>query len=167
MDGTQILALKVEYACCLDRQGEHLAVETSSIAVFAGEKPDREPLLRYEYVRDPQGTIPAAHIHVHAHRDAFTAAMVRSGKATTRGAERASSTGVPSIKEIHFPVGGHRFRPSLEDVLEILIDEFGIDSPVDFRQKLRAGRRDWRRIQTKAVVRDDPESAIEVLTALG
>jgi|SRR5690625_4031462 len=167
VNGVQILALKVEYHCCLDRHGRYLAVETSSIEVFAGEKPDREPLFRYEYVRDPVGAVPAAHIHIHAHRDAFTAAMVRSGKATRRGSRRANNTGVPSMSEIHFPVGGSRFRPSLEDVLEMLIDEFGVDSPSDFRENLRKGRIDWRQIQLKAAVRDDPASAVEALKALG
>lgn len=71
------------------------------------------------------------------------------------------------MREIHFPVGGHRFRPSLEDVLEMLSDEFGVDSPGDFRNKLRKGRTEWRQIQTKAVVRDDPDSAVEVLNTLG
>jgi len=167
VNGVQILALKVEYRCCLDGHGKYLAVETSTISVYAGEKPDREPLFRYEYVRSPQGTSPAAHIHVHAHRDAFTAAMVRSGKATRRGNRRANNTGVPSMSEIHFPVGGSRFRPSLEDVLEMLIDEFGVDSPSDFREKLRRGRTEWRQIQLKAATRDDPESAIEALRSLG
>lgn len=71
------------------------------------------------------------------------------------------------MSEIHFPVGGSRFRPSLEDVLEMLIDEFGVDSPSDFRENLRKGRIDWRQIQLKAAVRDDPASAVEALKALG
>lgn len=167
MDGAPLFSLKVRYDCCLDGQGQHLAVEDSSIRVFAGEKASGEPLFRYEYQRSPIGHVPAAHIHIHAHRDAFTASMVRTGKATKRGNRRANSTGVPRLSELHFPVGGHRFRPSLEDVLEMLIEEFGIDSPEGFRHSLKAGRRDWRQIQTKAAVRDDPESAIDALEALG
>lgn len=93
--------------------------------------------------------------------------MVRAGKATKRGSRRASDTNVPAMSELHFPVGGHRFRPSLEDILEMLIDEFGIDHHREARSALQAGREAWRRIQTRVAVRDDPESAIDALKALG
>lgn len=158
-----LIHLKVEYWCCLDGVGKHMAIEKSKIAVYAGPA---EPLFRYEYVRDAQ-QIPAAHLQLHAHRDAFTALMVRAGKGTKRGARRADSTRVQAISELHFPVGGHRFRPSLEDILEMLIDEFGVDDAATAKAALAEGRMQWRRTQTKAAVRDDPESAIEVLESLG
>lgn len=162
-----LLSLKIQYRCCLDGRSRFLAVEKSSISVFAGAKSSGEPLFRYEYEREASGTIPAAHIHFHTHRDAFTATMVRAGRSTKRGNRRANSMDIPTMSELHFPVGGHRFRPSLEDVLEMLIEEFGIDRSDGFRQNLRAGRKAWRQIQTKAVVRDDPASAIEALKDLG
>lgn len=165
--GAPLLSLKIKFDCCLDGQDKYLAVEKSTIKVYAGSKASGEPLFRYEYERYPVGNIPVAHIHFHAHRDAFTAAMVRAGKTTTRGSRRAKNNGVPTMSELHFPVGGHRFRPSLEDVLEMLIEEFGIDHSDDFRVALRRGRKDWRSKQTKAVVRDDPHSAIEALEAMG
>jgi len=164
---TPLLSLKVKFDCRLDGQNTFLAVEKSSIKVYGGAKASGEPLFRYEYEREPVGNIPGAHIHVHAHRDAFTASMVRAGKATTRGLRRANNTDVPTMSELHFPVGGHRFRPSLEDVLEMLIEEFGIDHTEEFRTVLREGRRDWRTKQTKAAVRDDPHSAIEALERMG
>lgn len=167
VDRTPILSLKVHFDCRLDGRERYLAVDESSIIVYAGAKASGEPLFRYEYIRQPQGHAPAAHIHIHAHRDAFTAAMVRAGEATKRGRRRANNTGVPRMSELHFPVGGHRFRPSIEDILEMLIDEFGINSPDDFRSELRKGRVTWRQIQTKAVVRDNPEAAIQALNALG
>lgn len=108
-----------------------------------------------------------AHIHVHAHRDAFTASMVRTGKSTRRSSRRANDAGVPALSELHFPVGGHRFRPSLEDILVMLIEEFGIDHSDDFHKVLQEGGREWRKKQTKAAVRDNPQSAIEVLESMG
>lgn len=158
-----LIRLKVDYWCCLDGVGKHMAIEKSKIAVHAGSS---EPLFRYEYVRDAN-QIPAAHLQLHAHRDALTALMVRAGKGTKRGARRADSTGVQAISELHFPVGGLRFRPSLEDILEMLIDEFGVDGAVKAKEGLADSRMRWRRTQTKAAVRDDPESAIEVLESLG
>ncbi|MFC0247381.1 hypothetical protein ACFFIO_02585 [Citricoccus parietis] len=71
------------------------------------------------------------------------------------------------MQELHFPMGGHRFRPALEDVLEMLIDEFGIDNDQNAREALKRGRLVWRQTQTKSAVRDDPESAVEVLRGLG
>lgn len=167
VNGTPLLSLKIKFDCCLDDQNKYLAIEQSTIKVYAGAKAAGEPLFRYEYERFPVGKIPAAHIHFHAHRDAFTAAMVRAGKATRRGSKRANTTEVPKMSELHFPVGGHRFRPSLEDILEMLIEEFGISHEDDFRVALRAGRKHWRRKQVRAVVRDDPYSAIEALESMG
>jgi hypothetical protein len=71
------------------------------------------------------------------------------------------------MQDVHFPVGGPRFRPCLEDVLEMLIDEFGIDNAKESSNALARGRQKWRRIQTRTVVRDDPESAVTELKSLG
>ncbi|GAA2004197.1 hypothetical protein [Brevibacterium samyangense] len=166
VNGDPLLTLLVSYECCLDGAEQYLAVEKSEVRVFAGAKTSREPLFRYEYDRKAT-RVPAAHIQIHAHRDAFTATMIRAGMSTPRGTRRARSNEVPSVSELHFPVGGHRFRPGLEDVLEMLIDEFGIDGASEARKALRAKRVEWRRKQTRSAVRDDPESAVEVLRSLG
>lgn len=77
------------------------------------------------------------------------------------------SDAVPSIQDVHFPMGGHRFRPCLEDVLHMLIEEFGIDRQSETFQALEEGRIAWRRKQARSVVRDDPESAVNALRQLG
>lgn len=166
VNGKTLLSLTVEFRCCLDSSGRFLAIKSSKIHVFAGNKADRTPLFRYEYVRDPEG-VPAAHIHVHAHRDAFTATMVRSGKQTKRGKRRADPENFPALSELHFPVGGHRFRPCLEDVLEMLIDEFGVDHTAESRRLLKEGRARWRKIQQQAAIRDDLQNAIDYLEQEG
>lgn len=71
------------------------------------------------------------------------------------------------MHELHFPLGGHRFRPCLEDVLQMLVEEFGIDTADGALDALAAGREKWRRHQTGAVVRDAPEEAVRVLRELG
>jgi len=167
VNGTPLLSLKIKFDCRLDDEKKFLAIDKSSIKVFGGSKAAGEPLFRYEYEREPIGNIPVAHIHVHAHRDAFTASMVRAGITTTRALRRARNTDVPTLSELHFPVGGHRFRPILEDVLEMLIEEFGIDHAEGFRAALQDGRREWRMKQTKAAVRDDPDSAVAMLKDMG
>ena len=71
------------------------------------------------------------------------------------------------MQDLHFPVGGHRFRPALEDVLEMLIDEFGVDKSGDTLERLQAARVRWRRTQTRAAARDAPGAAAESLRAMG
>lgn len=167
VDGAAILTLKASYDCTLDGVGQYLAVDGSKVAVHAGAMADREPLFRYEYIRNVQSDIPSAHIQIHAHRDAITYVMARAGEGTRRGKDRQQSSSVPKIAELHFPLGGHRFRPCLEDILEMLVTELGVDCTDDGRGALRRGREDWRRSQTRAVVRDAPAEAISVLRALG
>lgn len=160
-----LITLKVRFQCRWSDAGEFLTVDSSSISAFAGTS-DRQPIFRYEYERGAR-TVPAAHLHVHAHRDAFTYTMAKAGMSTARGERRANSDQVPSLQEIHFPLGGHRFRPSLEDVLEMLIDEFGVDHDESAREKLAQGRARWRLVQTRAAVRDAPATAADTLRDLG
>lgn len=160
-----LITLKVRYQCRWSDAGRFLTVDSSSISAFAGTS-DRQPIFRYEYERGAR-TVPAAHLHVHAHRDAFTYTMTKAGVSTARSERRAAGDQVPSLQEIHFPLGGHRFRPALEDVLEMLIDEFGVDHDGLARTKLAEGRKRWRLVQTRAAVRDAPEEAAETLRDLG
>ena len=164
--GHPLLNLKVLYLCSLDHAGRYLAVEQSEIVVRA--EGDAEPLLRFDYMRSPRSDdVPRAHIQVHAHRDAFGYLMGKAGTSTTRGRRRAKMTGTPKLSDLHLPVGGPRFRPCLEDVLEVLVHEFGIDSTAEGIDALRRGREQWRRRQVATVVRDAPEDAAQSLRDLG
>lgn len=150
----------------LDHRGEFLAVETSSFAVLALAG-GSEPLFRIEFVRAPDAGIPSAHVHVHAHRDAFTHVVDRCGDKTARARRRRRSIdsggSVPKIVELHFPLGGPRFRPCLEDLMQMLIDELGVDAEPGAAEALAAGRVRWRTMQLAASVRDSPETAAKVL----
>jgi hypothetical protein len=166
--GQPLLTLTVSYKCCLDGADRYLAIDSSEIKVFSGTKAQGEPLFRFDYERQPSSPdIPAAHIQIHAHRDAITFVMASAGTGSRRGKRRAGRAKVPRLSELHFPVGGHRFRPCLEDVLDMLATELGVDCSEPGREALRAGREDWRRLQARAVVRDAPGAAAEVLTSLG
>ncbi len=124
-------------------------------------------MFRYEYVRDPGRDHPGAHLQIHAHRDGISHAMSRVGSSTRRARRRASSGDVPRMSELHFPVGGPRFRPCLEDVLGMLVSEFGVDCDDEGRETLASAREVWRRQQVRTVVRDAPTEAIASLVALG
>lgn len=163
--GEHRLDLKLKYHCCWDRSGGFLAIQESWAHVTAVGK-DRTPLFRFEYVRDVHQDVPCAHLQVHAHRDEVTFLMLKSQ--TGRPAERRRHADrVPRFAEIHFPLGGHRFRPCLEDLLHMLVVEFGIDRKSTWRAATEEGREEWRRLQLKAAVRDAPEDAAAALRLLG
>lgn len=164
VDASPLVTLKVEYRCCLDTAGHYMAVDSSQFEVRHAD--EREPLFRIEYNRS-SGWVPSSHFHVHAHRDAATFLMARTGRNSPKGRSRASSTKPPKLQDLHFPLGGHRFRPCLEDVLTMLVNEFGVDSPEGAVEALEDGRAEWRRNQTRAAVRDSPSVSASVLRSLG
>lgn len=67
---------------------------------------------------------------------------------------------------MHFPVGGPRFRPCLEDILAMTHEEFGIDTARGWQKVVNEGRERWRLIQLTSAVRDCPEEAARVLREL-
>ena len=67
------------------------------------------------------------------------------------------------LSKLHLPVGGARMRPCLEDLLQLLVEEFLFDAMPGALQAIENGRVKWRRRQLAAMVRDDPEEAVRVL----
>jgi hypothetical protein len=169
IDGVPRLLLRVEFWCVWDHAETYLAVDEAKIKILSID--DKEPLFRYEYLRAPTAGQPCAHMQVHAHRDAVTFLMTLSGDGSPRGRRRRAAVhrqgSQPRMAELHFPLGGHRFRPCLEDILEMLLDEFGVDAPAGAKEALCRGRERWRTDQLAAAVRDSPSTAARVLTDLG
>lgn len=163
------LALEVNYRCELDGAGRYLKVLNSKVAVYAGSRPKGDPLFRYEYVHDQGDGLPAGHLHVHAHRDQFTRVMTLAAVSgvSRRQAAPDSELEAARMSRIHFPTGGHRFRPTIEDVLQMIEEEFGAKPGPTWRGVLRTNRVQWRRHQTGAAVRDCPSEAVRVLEELG
>lgn len=164
VEGQPLLRLRVDYRCTWDHAQRFLAVEKSGVAVFASEV--QEPLFRYEYVRAGPPDLPGAHVQVHGHRDALTYVMAMCGEASPRSRRRGKQVALglpPRMSDLHLPVGGPRFRPCLEDVLEMLVSELGVDAPPGALVALGDGRQQWRRDQLAAAVRDSPETAARAL----
>lgn len=165
IEDTALLTLTIDINCFWDSRETYLAVETSSFKVFAGRQAG-EPLFHYDYLRQPTSPdIPCAHLQVAAHRDEFTYAMAYGGTASRRARKRGEQPPgkAPRISAVHFPLGGPRFRPCLEDVLAMIREEFGIDTAADWKTVINEGRAAWRRMQVAAAVRDCPEEAARVL----
>lgn len=168
-DTGPILRLEVSFGCVWDSAGQYLAVEQSRIAVFA--EGGTNPLFRYEFSRNLESpNLPSAHIHFHGTHSELERAMANCGSSTPRAKRRLSGKKL-QLSTLHFPVGGARFRPCLEDVLQMLIEEFGVKtyggSVKSAIEHLSVAREQWRRDQVKTCVRDSPEDAALVLRALG
>lgn len=168
VDGRPLLRLSYKFRCTCDNPVSELQVEESNIALRAEN--DAEPLLHYDYVRSARGNVPAAHINVHASSDSATRAMLACGmKAQGRNRRRDfMERGVfPTFSSLHLPVGGDRMRPGLEDVLQMAVCEFGIDTADGWLEAIESSREAYRTTQLRAFVREFPDVAFEELRAAG
>lgn len=162
------LQLEIDYELVLGEKSRMPTVHSSSFTLrpFA----QRRPLLTLDYEREARSNTPAAHYNFHFEHDRIIDELLRTG-AGRRGAIHRRTVrrgGTPRLAELHFPLGGHRFRPCLEDLIEHIWVEFGIDVHTQTaRAAIRQGRREWRARQLKAAVADDPASAVEELRRHG
>ena len=61
----------------------------------------------YDYDREPGNEYPVAHFQINGTSDSLDTVYDR--------------VGIPAdLKSLHFPVGGKRFRPTLEELIEFL-----------------------------------------------
>lgn len=149
-----IAHLRIMFLCTADAHDAYLAVERCDFGLYSGVD-GRLPIVRLDFRRDMH-TAPACHWNVHA----------ESGPAT-----RILTLGNPDhpgvFSKLHLPVGGPRMRPCLEDFLQFVVHEFGVDHHVDALQVIADGRERWRRRQIGTSVRDAPDEAVRVLRELG
>ncbi|MGH3783181.1 MAG: hypothetical protein ACRDRO_21785 [Pseudonocardiaceae bacterium] len=146
-EGSKAAELFVQFLLVADSAGRYPAVDKSTFEL----RIDRLPLLRLEFNREMH-TAPSSHWHVHVERAALTGLLVRNDP---------DHSG--ELYKLHLPVGGARMRPCLEDMLQLLIQEFCFDSKQGAHQAIEDGRIRWRHRQLAAMVRDDPEEAVRVL----
>jgi hypothetical protein len=165
-DGVPILSLEVRIWLIIHHRREYLRVQNSQFKVFPADR--NLPVFRYEYELSKEGSNhPAAHVQFHGEHPDLAEVMKAAGRKRTRSSGIGAE---PNITDLHFPVGGSRFRPCLEDVLEMLIREFSIDPLPDLDTAIAAlqrGRMGWRNRQLRTAVRDDPTTAADTLTELG
>lgn len=168
-EGAPLVTLAAEYLCSWDRAGEFLKVLKSQIALYVGAEAGGVPLFRYEYERKMARSLPDAHLHVHedpGHESRITQLLRNAGTGTRRARRRRKGFS-DTRADLHFPLGGDRFRPTLEDILQTLIEELGVDAEPGWEDSLADAREEWRRTQIRAAVRDDPSMAVAVLERAG
>lgn len=159
---------------------EWLKTQQSEFHIFR-DASARAPIIRYEFDDAISSTLPAAHFHLHTevealnsiHNDELEACLKDLGRGSRRSRKRAKpeETGRLKVHALHFPLGGVRFRPCLEELLLMLMEEFGIEpiclSKKEVQDLLLQRVEDWRLKQTRAIVRDAPATAAQQLTRMG
>jgi len=144
--------LVVRHVLRLDDEREHLTDARCAFGVYADDA-KRKLLVRYDYNRDLESRA-SAHVHVDGVSPALT---ILSERTDAR----------PELERLHLPVGGKRFRPCVEDVIEFLVTE-GIARPHSrWSDVVDEHRAEYHRRQLRAAVRRDQESAALELRAQG
>lgn len=137
------LWMDVSFQLRLDIEREHLMVHKSFVGVF-GSKDAKHGLFHYDYERDKADGYPDAHLQVEASSGFFESLN-----------DPKTDTG-RSLAALHFPVGGKRFRPCLEDVIEFLAVERIVQARDGYEKILETGREQFRKKQLLAAMRRDP-----------
>ena len=140
----------------LDPEGVYLTMTSSTMSLYTSEDMyDDELVVSVDYSRDSANGYPGAHLHVAGDRDDLDMVYLGDARKTRK------------LRDLHLPVGGKRFRPSLEDVIEFIVaEEMCVPRP-DWQATLEGHRRQWQTIQLKAAVRRDPQAAADVLRESG
>ena len=151
--GTSIGSLDVWFRCTVDTAGRYLAVDESQFSIRWG--PVKEPLLRLHFVHSPgnrsRGPLACRQ----------RACLPLSHPGARRQAQGAQSRRTAPSR------GRGRMRPALEDLIEFLIKECGVDPAPGWEADLAVGRERWRRHQIGTLVRNAPEEAVRVLEENG
>lgn len=177
--GKKTFLVTAEWVCSTDGEGTWLRVESSKFRVFL-EPLAQKPLFRYEFDMNVTSNLPRAHIHFHGEHpemkdnpafESVGASLQHPGSGSRRARRRQKKAQKPLLSAMHFPVGGPRFRPSLEDVLLMMIEEYGVE-PLNGTSKeatelLQENILMWRKSQVSAVIRDMPSLAVEYLESRG
>ncbi len=144
----------LSYRLGADDAGKYLMVTSSFIGLFADPDLD-QVLFHYDYERDKGDGYPEAHLQVCADSPAWSVISERTGQ-TNR-----------PLQKLHLPVGGRRFRPTLEDLIDFIVTEGLADAQHGWHSRVEAGREQFQRRQLRAAVRRDPDSAIALLREEG
>jgi len=162
--GTPILRLSLEFQCSGVEEHSWLRIEKSSILLATDE--GHEILFHYDFIRDTRSQIPSAHINVNGSNDAATRLLLLCGtgkRGKSRRKDYLDKGEYPTFSTLHLPVGGDRFRPGLEDVLQLAAYEFQIDTRDGWQDVIESSREEYRKRQLGALVHEFPDIAFETL----
>lgn len=148
--------LYLQYSFEWDLERRYLAMSQSTLSLYTSpQMVDDELIFAIDFARRPRNEFPGAHLHVGGSRTDLDDLYV-SGERKTR-----------KLRDLHFPVGGQRFRPTLEDMIEFIVTENMVEPREGWRDAVVENRARWAEIQVKTVVRANQDAAAEALRAQG
>ncbi len=153
----------IEFRCHWSSERNFLSVDESYMDLKIADNPN--PLFRYEFDKKIHDSLPTAHLHIHAHRDEIAWLMIQGRSKRPKALIKQQK--MPILSSIHFPLGGERFRPSIEDFFEFSINEFGLSTRSGAQKALENGRIKWKRKQLHAAIFDSQIEAANALESLG
>lgn len=135
-----------------------LRVDEMRIALFS--QFEDSPIVRLEYEGKTTGP-PVSHWQFHGERGALSFLLARAYRSGKKGSAPMS------LSSLHFPTGGRRFRPGVEDFIQFLIQDCGVDQLNGWKRALEDGREIARRFQVRTIARDYPAEVAQVLRDRG
>ncbi len=147
------LALRTSWVFVPSTSGEWIKVQWSQFGLFVKHKSDWVPFVRLE-VDPTKDEWASAHYNITAESSLLGYIWGRTDNPNRR------------LQSLHFPVGGFRFRPCLEDFLEFLIDERLIPAREGWKEALQPTRDSYRKKQLEAMIAKHPDVAERVLERL-
>ena len=149
------LFLYIAHTLVVDDWDSFLANTKSTYSLQFSSEDNSKNLLTYDYVRDPPNEYPAAHLHVYGSTNEL------------EGLIAPPDVRAKKVSDLHIPVGGRRFRPSLEDLIEFCIVEDLVKPRPNWDEVVEESRNTYRRKQFAAAVRRSPDDAIRTLHKIG
>ena len=140
----------IQVSLTLDDSGDHMMARHSFIGVYADAEMST-PLFHYDYERHKPDGYPEAHVQVVASSPAWEQVLSKRTDACS------------DVASLHLPVGGRRYRPTLEDVVEFLVVEKLVDARSTWANALNAGRELFQERQLRAAIRMKPVLALDQL----
>lgn len=144
--------LRAKFQLSRDRTEQHLSTEVSEFHIRHLHKNKAQPIVRFEYERNARSK-PVAHVHFHSNSVPLAIALQRNGKTAEAFHQQ----------DVHYPLGGHRYRVCIEDVIQLAIAELGYIGKLGWEEEVERGRENFRREQAAAVIRHNHQMAVEIL----
>lgn len=140
----------------LDPEGVYLTMSASTMSLYTSpQMGDEELVVAIDYVREPVNRYPCSHLHVAGERDDLDGLYL--------GTERKRRP----LRDLHLPVGGKRFRPTLEDLIDFMVTEEMVIPRPQWRSVVELHRAEWESTQAKAAVRRCQDDAARALREAG
>jgi len=141
--------METSYGLCMDPESQYLTVVSSYVGIYANDR-DRSMLCHVEDERN-KPRYAEAHVQIGAQCPALARWRLTDG-----------TTG-RALHDLHFLVGGRRYRPALEDAIEFLIVEKLAAPRPGWDKPLNKSRDEFRRRQLRAAIRRDLPTATQAV----